>query len=533
MSAKGRAIAVTALGVVVLLFALADSSRFWLRADFSKNRRYTIAPASRNLASLIEEPLSITYYRSDKLLSMHPMPREIEDLLREFAAYGKGKIRLFFKDPAKAGLAAAVERIGIEPRQVQTVERNESTVATVYSGIEIRYLDRVEVIPFVFSLDTLEYDLTTRIRSAVLDERRAVGVLVADPEVAWNTDFTLAAQALGSAGFDVRQLAPGDEIPPSLSTLLVFGGAASLDDWDLYRIEAYLAGGGSALFAVDAVNVAYRTDLAVGPVRDSRLLSMLTSFGARVEPVLVLDPACLRLPVDTGTEASGSKVELIDYPFWISIDQRRVSRTNPITARFGGLDLFWASPVTPRPDAGPKMEVLASTSPQSWLMSGNYTVDPQARARFYDGADASRGSRAVALALSGVLPGYFDSSRKPRREGAVSGLPDLPRVRSASRAIVVGDMDFASDQLAYSNSRYNLEFLLSCIDWLSNDEAVLAIRTRGAEDLRLNGIDDEALKARAASAVVFLNVIAIPVALILYGIARARRRRRLEREGKR
>jgi ABC-type uncharacterized transport system involved in gliding motility auxiliary subunit len=161
---KNQARVISLLSVAIFLFAFLISGRLFFRLDLTKNKAYTISEVSRNLYKEISNQVRITYFVSDKLKQAHPMPGEIADLLREYAANSRGKIRFFQKDPAKAGLLQAVEDLGIEPQQIQLAEQTEITVATVYSGILIEYLDRESVIPVVFSLDTLEYDLSSRIR---------------------------------------------------------------------------------------------------------------------------------------------------------------------------------------------------------------------------------------------------------------------------------------------------------------------------------------------------------------------------------
>ena len=69
------------------------------------------------------------------------------------------------------------ESLGVFPQQMEVVERNERTVARVYSGIVINYLDRHETLPLAYRLESLEYELTSKIRGIVTEERRVVGLL--------------------------------------------------------------------------------------------------------------------------------------------------------------------------------------------------------------------------------------------------------------------------------------------------------------------------------------------------------------------
>ena len=137
---KRQAIIITFLSIIAFILALMVSDRFWFRLDLTKNKAYTISQVSRNLHREIFEPVSITYYVSDRLRSIFPTVGDIEDTLVEYTAYSRGKIRLTVKDPVNAGISRMVEELGLIPRQIQNVERDQASFTTVYSGIVIEKL---------------------------------------------------------------------------------------------------------------------------------------------------------------------------------------------------------------------------------------------------------------------------------------------------------------------------------------------------------------------------------------------------------
>ena len=178
--AKNQARLLTLLALAAFVLAFLISNRVFFRIDMTRDRAYTISEASRNLHREISDVVTITYFVSDRLSYAHPLPGEIADLIREYASHSRGRIRFIQRDPSRAEITREVEALGIIPQRIQVVERNETTVATVYSGILIEYLDRESVMPVVFSLETLEYDLSSRIRSLVRNTERVLGVIVAD-----------------------------------------------------------------------------------------------------------------------------------------------------------------------------------------------------------------------------------------------------------------------------------------------------------------------------------------------------------------
>ncbi|MDR3312202.1 MAG: GldG family protein, partial [Spirochaetaceae bacterium] len=286
---------ITVLSISAIVLALLLSRHLWFRLDLTRNHLYTISAVSRNLRNEIPDQVRITYYLSDKLAAMHPVPREIADMLREYAAYSRGKITVTVRDPVKAKLTDAVDALGVQAQQIQTEERNEMNFALVYSALVIEYLDKTDVVPWIFSLETLEYDLTSRIRTLVRGTQREAGILVGDAGKTLENNYRHAGDILTQAGFRVRPVAAGEEIPGGLSLLLVFGGTESLDHWALYRIDHYLRSGGKAFFAVEAVLAEFQGQPAARAMDDQGLLAMLSRYGATVQPELTLDRSALML----------------------------------------------------------------------------------------------------------------------------------------------------------------------------------------------------------------------------------------------
>ncbi|MCL2319762.1 MAG: GldG family protein [Treponema sp.] len=519
---QARVIGILSIAAFVLAFLL--NGRLWFRLDLTRNKTNTISEVSRNLYREIPDRVTITYFVSDRLALAHPLPGEIAGLLREYAAYSRGKIRFIQKDPARANLPGKVEELGIAPQQIQVVEKNESTLATVYSGILIEYLDRESVIPVVFSLDTLEYDLSSRIRSLVRNTERELGVIVADSYKQWSTEYALLNRELVLSGFKVRLIQSGDEIPGTLPALFVLGGAEDLDEHTLPLIDRYITGGGKVLFALDGIFVNTQGSLEARAVRDKGLLAMLAHYGVVVRPALVLDKTALTLTFQT-RNGNSTVIRSVKYPEWIGIPQGAGNPGQSLAANFGGLDLYWASPLELSPPPGVTAEVLFSSTSGAWLQTENFITDPNMISRFEDEADKTRGTKILGAALSGVFPRAYEDT--PKASGGSTGSAGtnapgesqgLPLQKKASRIIVVGDSDFAGPLMQVSRGEgRNLEFLIRAAEWLSSDDDIIAIRSRGGEG-RLDRITDIEKRNRAMAFSRGINTVVVPLGVIIAGL---------------
>lgn len=514
-------IVVTLSAIIVLLVAL-NSGIFYFRADITENHVYTISKVSRNLFKDIPEEVTITYYLSDRLKSLAPQTQEVQDLLYEYAAHSHGKIKVSVVDPVKSGAERQMSSLGIVPQQVQVIEHDQQSVAQVYSGIVLSYLDRTKALPVVFDTTTLEYELTSSIKHLVANTNPVLGILLGDSGQSLDQDYQLLSNGL-SRYYDVRSIKPGETIPGDVSVLFVIG-AKDLDTFDLFPVDQYIMNGGKALFAVSGVNVDLKRNLQATASGDTPLLSMLKEYGATVQQELVLDTHDRRIPL---RQPQGNiMVQTLEaYPMWVAVQSQNVNQTNPITARFSGLDLLWPSPIEISKRDGLTAEPLVSSSSDSWLMKSPFYTNPSQIPMLRKDAQTTGGPYVLGAALSGTFTSYFKGKQIPTRQGVKRDWSKVvPSVKDA-RMIVIGNSDFASNLLQYSNSRYNITFLENAAEWLASEDALLSIKTRAERDLQLDRIQDPSAKQAVVLFAELLNIYLIPIGVIIFGIVRSYRRR--------
>ncbi|MBN1834320.1 MAG: GldG family protein [Spirochaetales bacterium] len=517
------------LFVLSLLLFLAiglNVSRFFTRIDLTQNRVFTISKVSRQLFQEIPEQVFITYYVSDKLKSLYTFPMQIEDLLYEYAAYSRGKIKVDALDPIEGGEATRAEALGVYPQQIEVVERDQRSVAQVYTGIVIQYLDRYETIPVVSRIEGLEYELTSKIRRVVTDEERVVGLLIGDAERVPENDFGTLYASL-SRNFQVRPVERGEDIPGDIEMLFVLGGK-DLDEFDLYPIDQYLMKGGRALFAVKGVQIDFMRGLVGAPLgEDQPVLQMLDRYGVEVGRAFVLDQYCQNFRVPRQLLGQVMWEILGKYPYWITVAGQFASKENPITARFQGLDLYWPSPLELDPPEGVQGEVLLSTTPEAWVQSEPpFETNPMRASMLLAMPREDEQQYPLVVALRGSFPSFFADREIPEREGVPRDWSDPQTSSTDTRILVVGDSDFATELYQYTGASYNMEFLSNAAEWMSSSPDLLEIKTRVARDLRLNKIQDPETRLRSALFTQLFTLVFVPLVVVAFGVTRLVLRRR-------
>ncbi|GMO22697.1 MAG: GldG family protein [Termitinemataceae bacterium] len=529
---KKQTTTITLLSVAVIILALLVSSRLWLRLDLTKNKAYTISAVSKNLAKGLDEPVFITYFVTARLKSLYPNPADIEDLMREYTTYSKGKIRFAVKDPEKEGLEQQMESLGIPAQQMTLEERNSASVFVFFSGVLIEYLDKKDVIPVVFNTDTLEYDLTSRIKALISGTNRQAGIICGIPNKNFDQNYVYLGQIMTSLGYEVRQLDPNAEIPGDLTELIVIGGAETFDDWVLYRIDNYIQNGGKVIFLAESVAIDLQQygGLNARKTIDQGLNAMLASYGVSVSDALVLDKAAIS---DLFRTPQG--IKLMTYPFWVNVLRENAAPDHPITSNFSGIDLFWANPLEINlpsqlegQGGGLTGVPLITTTELAWLQKDNFVVDPSQIAMMQGSDSQTVGKKVLAAALSGVFPSYWRDKEKPFSDESSAPLPDIRANGLPSRIVVIGNVNFVdaaflrNDQMALRN----LNFFAGAADWLSNDDDIISIRNRTETASRLDRIQDEEQRFGTMAFSRLLNTILIPLAVLIIGISLAHKRKK-------
>jgi ABC-2 type transport system permease protein len=504
MRRRTREITVMLLVALCLVLVLADGARWFVRLDLTRSKAYSISPVSREILRGIPEQVHLTYFLSDTLRSLSPSPGRVIDLLQEYAAESRGRVSVTVLDPGKTGHGESARRFGILPQQIQVIQQNEQRTADVYSGIAIDYLDRYTSLPAVFSPDGLEYSLSFAVRKVLAGRRLVVGVIVGEPDKSLHNDFDTLQTGL-SRDYSLHEYLPGDPIPPEVDVLLVAGGT----QWgaqELRPLETYIMNGGKVLFAVKGLRVQTTASFTARSVGTSSLLDMIESYGLQVGRDMIMDTAArdYRLPQQKPNGQIGWET-IGKYPPWVSIQGPDVSAENPITARFTGLDLLWPVALSPVPRAGVRAEPLVRTTASAWLQREPFIVNPYKVPQ--DGV--THGQFPLAFALSGTFPSHFAAARQ-----------SVP-----TRMIVVGDDDFLTDLMQFSDSLSNVLFVENAVLWLSGNSDLLSIKTRATTEGKLDRIQDPVVRARLMLGAELLNVVVVPLAVVLFGLLWRMRRK--------
>lgn len=518
------------IGSLVLLNVL--GLRVFGRLDVTRDKAFTLAQATRETLSKLEDPIKITAYFTDKLPAPYSSnARYVRDLLDEYRAASGGKVAFEMIDPmaqetaedkeAKRELKqdifgrrfrepTSVEKelaqAGVQPVEIRVIEEDQVQTKRAYMGLLIRHGEKKEVIPVVQEVRSLEYNLTTLIRKLVRARAPVVAILTGHGEPALNEKLT-ELQTVLSESYEVRSLdlTQKEKVDDDVDALFVLGPARPLAEKELKAIDQFLMRGKSAAFFPQVVQVdakTFQTQPASHGLKD-----LLATYGVTLKDELVADAEAAQLSVQ---ERRGFMIVTMPVPYPFVPIVQRLQSDSPISKGLGNIVFPFVTPVSATAAEGRTVAVLANSSKKSWLEPAPYNVDP--RRDWRAETITPTGPYPLMVQVSGKLKSHYASEATASGSGIT-----LAESQGESRLVVAGGGALFLDE--FMNGP-NQALALNLTDWLLLDPALLAMRTRSFSAAPIQ----EELSAAARNGVKLGNSLGIPLLLAAYGVVRWRMR---------
>ncbi|MBE0565819.1 MAG: GldG family protein [Krumholzibacteria bacterium] len=556
------AAAVLLTAACFLLIAVTGGLR-GARLDLTDDGLFTMSPAAVTILQGLQVPVQVKLYITpqDKMpTQLRNLERDVTEQMRNFEQVSEGMIEFAVFNPQDdEAMQEALAAKGIQPFQVQSVDKDEIGVKLVWSAMTIAYKDKPEeLLPRVLpgNLATLEQDLIGPVHRLTRERTPKVAVFGprkdVDPQLAMMylqqgmqppapaEQFARIRELLQQGHYEAVPVDISAESPiPDDVDLLIVMGMARLEERQVYEINRALRGGTPVVMAVQAHEYGY------GPAQnggwtvtaqglDTGLEPLLAGFGVTVGEDHFLDEAMETIDLPREVNLGGLRMqtrEPVRLPIQIRVTESQMQQDSPIVNRIGSLFYLWGTPVTVDREAlaghGLQATDLIHSSGRNW--TAPWSEGPVAGAVFQPTGKAMTGPQPLAVLIEGTFPDTFADRVVPAwpaadAAGAEEPLPALgpepgPVDPQPARLLVVGSAKMFDDNIIAAPQ--NALLLLNAIDYLAGSEELLDIRAKALTQRVIRPVSDrEKLAWRIV--VVFL----VPVILTAYGLLRAAARRR-------
>lgn len=540
-----NAIGFTVLVILVVIAVNVIAQRFAKRIDLTADHVYTLSPASKDLVAKLPDKVTIKAFISKDLQPPFSQTAQyVRDLLDEYAHASKGKLKWEAIDPGEdAKLEEEATKLKVPKMRRGRISNNKVEIGASYLGIAIQYQGNVESIPEINAPEGLEFEIDKRVR--VLTQKKTK-IAFANSE----GELTAAMNPQGQPGglmmvkqyADFYDLAPtpltGKQIPDDVEALVIAGPKQPLTERAKFVVDQFLMRGKSVAFFVDGMTFETPQQMQmpgqapppqIGRKNDTGLDDLLAHYGFRVNDDIVLEPQ-KNLP---GPLMIDGQWQLMNYATFVVTDS--IAKSSPLFEHVDALILPFASTVELLKDnkaqTGLIYTQLAQSSNKAWRQKGFFLVNPTAPLKPGD----DKGPFALGYSAEGKFKSFFAGKPYPNEKGekvqplaANASLPPdaekpIDEAAAPGRIVLVGNSQFASDfylaQVGRSVPVYQIDlaFVLNTLDWLAQDKAMSSIRAKSITQRPITYASESTPMLLQA-----VNIVGVPLAFILFGVARWR-----------
>jgi ABC-type uncharacterized transport system involved in gliding motility auxiliary subunit len=438
------------------------------RWDFTANQVYSLSDQTVKVLKDLKEPVKFTVFDRETNFD------RFRDRLDEFA-YHSSQVQTEYVDPDR------------EPGRAKAAQLQS------YGTVLVEYAGRTERVT-----STEEQALTNALIKAVTGAAKKVYFTQGhgEKDIAGTDRIGMSSigQALTADNFETAPLVLAqqkDGVPADATVVVIAGPQTDFFPPEMDAVKAYVARGGKVLVLLDPVAKA-------GGAGYPLLTQFLMDWGINAGNDIVLDasgmgrmlgtdasvPVAAQYPPHAITEGFAL---LTAYPF-----------ARSMTAVEGGSNGHIAQP-------------LVNTSAQSWA-----EMDVASLSTGKVAFDADKGDRQGPISLGAAVSAPATDVPAPPSGNGSPASPDSPP-KPESRVVGIGDSEFAAN--AGVGIQGNRDFFMNAINWLAQQENLIAIRPREPEDRRLT------LTADQQNRIMILCLFIIPGLVFASGVYTWWRRR--------
>ncbi|MFA5424672.1 MAG: GldG family protein [Phycisphaerae bacterium] len=510
---------ITAVILIIIIFSSAVSISQDLfqkfRIDATQQKLYSLSGATRNIIAGLNQPIKMKLYYTrtaamkapDQIQFFNTYASYVESLLKEYQAQSNGMIELEVIDPRPySDEEADAVRYGL--RRVP-LGQEENFIF----GLVVRTPFGVTKTIDLFSPDRqnfVEYDISYLLDTATRREKKNIGVMSSLPVMGEVSEYVaqmMAMQGRRPPGpwtiieqlrmkYNVQNIEIGVSKIEGVDILLLIH-PKDLPEQTLFALDQFLLNGGRLIVLIDPFCFADRPPQQAGMMQtdhdsSSNLQSLMKNWGIEMPPMTFAGDTKLALMA-----APNNKPEKVIGFLGLTAADNCFNKQNAITAELNELRVIFAGVLKeiPLPESNDVELVrtpIMSTTAQgnAWSPDNPYEIMMLNPSRLMDNFYAGTEPVHLAYQITGRFASAFPQGVTIKDEADPNSKPNLVNglTKSAeeSQVVIVSDVDFISDDMAYESTFFgkialgdNANFLLNAIDVLGGSAELIAVRSRG------------------------------------------------------
>lgn len=548
-SSESRKVLTTGIlitGILVLTYIV--SQWVYTTVDATEERRYTLAPATKELLQGLEDRVYIKVLLTGRFpAGFKRLQDATEEMLYRFAQTS-GEIEYNFENPNEGSVEEVNERRaqlaqdGIIPTKLKISDAAGASSQYIYPFAIIHYGTRTIAVNLLQddipgadkevilnnSISLLEYKLADGIQKIKRNIRQIVAFSTGHGELTPLQTASFEKDISNAYAVNRINLDSISRIPKDIRVLIIAKPTIPFSEVHLFMLDQYIMHGGHVMFLIDPLVVSLdsinQRRNYIPPPYDLGLDPLFFKLGARVNPNLVLDLQCTRIPMVVGMQGDKVQTELFPWYYHPLISS---TADHPITKNLDRIQLeFPASIDTVQTATSIRKTILLQSSEYTRIQMTPVRLNFDILREQPDPKLFNKGPQALAVMLEGQFQSLY-TNRLNNEQLAVVEKTGQPFKASgdSSKILIVTDGDIIKNLVnsstgetaplgynKYENTSFtgNRDFLLNTIEYMLDESGVLEARSKDIKLRLLNAVraQEEGLKWQ------LINILG-PLAVIL------------------
>lgn len=567
-----------------LLLALNVIGNFiYTQIDLTEDKRYTITKETKNLIKNLDDIVTVeVYLEGDFPALFKRLQNNVRELLERLHGYSDF-LQFNFINPLEGSPAEIkqmqqnLRQVGIVPVNLQVGSAGESKSQLIYPFALVTYKTRTptrvdllenriagasqeEIINN--SINLLEYKFANAIQHIQFKTPPLIAFSTGHGEL---DSLQLADLTNTLSGhYDLMPLNIGQDGRPTINALrprkdstvatgfrldttkvdllVIAKPRRPFSEQEKFEIDQYIMDGGKVLWLIDPLNVESDSliynKVYVPSDYTLNLEDQLAKYGVRVNPNIVVDLNCSRIPLVTGMMGDKPQIDLKPWTYYPVAFSKEGK--HPIVKSLDGVDMRYPGSIdTLKTKTNVKKTILLSSSNHSRVQYSPVRLSFQLADVDVQPEKYNKPFQPLAVALEGQFYSVFNNRVPPAADSMLRAMgTPFKGVSKNTKMIVVSDGDVARNDIDVRNNppqamelgynrfeKYtygNKDFVLNSIEFLLDNRGIIAARTK---DFKLRLMDKIRLKEERTYWQV-VNVVAPVVLLTIFGLVYAWWRRR-------
>lgn len=547
---RGAAIRVLTLAAILVGVNIL-AARFHVALDLTKEKRFTLSPATKRMLKSLDEVAVVEVYLKGKFpAGFQRLSEATGEKLQSFKDVAGGKVVFRFIDPLegkdeqeRANTMRDLYKEGIEPVNLNVRGESNTTEQIVYPYALVRYkgkslsvrllenhlgMSPLEVLNYSESL--LEYKLGNAIHKLHSSARQRIGYIVGHGEQLSVLSMDLLRTLDQYYAVDTIDLPAEYHINDALYHAIIINRPTEpFNEKEKYKIDQYIMRGGKVLWAIDPIRSPVDSLQINGQFLTSdfnlNLDDQLFKYGVRINTDLIEDAAqCNMIPLVTG-RLSNNQPQIQMRP-WTFLPIFIPTSQHPIVQNMDAVMGKFASSLDTIATPGTHKTILLESSDYSRSTPAPVRVSLSMLRYDPDPKLFRKPNRPVAVLVEGNFSSLFQNRMAPHFLQVMRDSLKYPfkgNTDSASRMIVISDGDMLLNEFSAQEGPLELgywqftkalfankNFMLNCIEFLTDPNSLLEARSK---NMKLRLLDSG--RVRNEKTRWQLINIAIPVGLVL------------------